>query len=63
MGVGMDGPVYTLASLPGGSPPNLFAGGVFDMADGQSASNIAQWNGYAWSEVGGGTPGRVFSLL
>ncbi len=63
VGGGMDGPVYALASLPGGSPPNLFAGGLFDTAGGQSALNIAQWNGYAWSEVGGGTPGRVHSLL
>jgi hypothetical protein len=35
---------------PGG--PALFVGGRFDLADDQPATNIARWNGTAWSPVG-----------
>ena len=43
--------VYTLAADNRG---NVYAGGRFDTAGGMSASNLAKWNGEAWSEVGGG---------
>jgi trimeric autotransporter adhesin len=37
-----------------GSGPALYAGGVFSFAGGQSALNIAKWDGFQWSQVGGG---------
>ena len=46
-----DAAVYALASDNRG---NVYAGGRFDTAGGLSASNLAKWNGEAWSEVGGG---------
>jgi hypothetical protein len=36
---------------------NLFVGGRFNRAGGLVVSNIARWNGAAWSDVGGGTSG------
>jgi len=33
----------------------LFAGGIFNKADGVSANNIAQWDGKTWSALGSGT--------
>ena len=32
------------------------------MADGVAAQNVARWDGTAWSSVGAGLPGTVFSL-
>ena len=43
--------VYALAADNRG---NVYAGGWFDTAGGIPASNLAKWNGEAWSEVGGG---------
>lgn len=42
--------VHSLAVLPSG---DLVAGGTFTMAGQASAGNIAQWNGSAWSSLGG----------
>jgi hypothetical protein len=39
---------------PGPQPSFLFAAGNFTDAGGQSAKNIARWNGTAWSPLGGG---------
>src|SRR5665213_1319648 len=33
---------------------NLYAGGLFDLADGNEATNIAHWNGSAWSALNNG---------
>lgn len=41
---------------------NLYVGGGFDSAGAIKANNIAMWNGSAWSTVGGGVNGTVFSL-
>jgi hypothetical protein len=43
--------VYALATDSSG---NLYAGGGFTTAGGVMASNVAQWNGTAWSSLGGG---------
>jgi trimeric autotransporter adhesin len=45
------GGVYALAVLPNG---DLVAGGGFGVADGIPATNIARWNGSAWSAMAGG---------
>ncbi len=55
LGSGMSGSgsvgVYALATDSSG---NLYAGGGFTTAGGVMASNVAQWNGTAWSSLGGG---------
>ena len=52
LALGLDGPVYALASRVTPAGRILFAGGSFNWAEG-----VAQWDGSAWSAVG---PGRVF---
>ena len=51
--------VLALAVLPNG---DLIAGGSFDTAGGVPASNIARWNGTAWSAMGEGVDSSVYSL-
>lgn len=41
----------------------LYAGGAFSSAGGESVSRIARWNGQAWSEVGVGLNGSVLDLI
>ncbi len=41
----------------------LVAGGVFLKAGGISVNHIAQWNGTAWSAMGGGFSGTVFTTV
>jgi len=40
-----------------GSGPALYAGGLFSMAGGVSAIDIAKWNGSTWSALGNGVLG------
>jgi hypothetical protein len=40
----------------------VYAGGKFTAAGGAPASNIARWNGSAWSALGGGVNDRVRAL-
>jgi hypothetical protein len=47
---------------PGGNPAVLVAGGLFTHAGGTPASNIATWNGTAWSALGSGTDQVVNAL-
>ncbi len=42
---------------------DLIAAGSFDVAGGQSAMNIAKWNGTSWSPLGAGVNGRVRAVL
>jgi hypothetical protein len=44
--------VDALESHDDGSGPQLYAGGWFHEAGGTFASNVARWNGSAWSPVG-----------
>jgi hypothetical protein len=48
---------------PGAAPPALYAGGFFSSAGGVAVNNIARWNGSAWSAVGTGIAGEVYSLV
>ena len=59
LGAGMNSTVYALAVDGTG---NLYAGGGFWMAGGNSANYIAKWNGSAWSALGSGM-GSVVSAL
>lgn len=42
-----------------GNGPALYAGGLFALAGGQSAGNIARWNGAAWEPIGAGAGAEV----
>lgn len=56
--------VYSLAIFDDGmgGGPALYAGGEFNSADGAPAFRVARWSGSAWSPVGGGTNGGVYSF-
>jgi hypothetical protein len=53
LGSGVNGCVLALAV----SGTNLYAGGQFTTAGGVSATNIAKWDGSAWSALGSGIGG------
>ena len=44
------------------SGPALYAGGRFESAGGASASNVARWDGTAWSPLDAGVDGQVYAL-
>lgn len=58
LGGGMDGPVFALATLPGG---DLVAGGGFHHAGGVIVDQLARWNGTSWATMGG-LDGDVLAL-
>ncbi len=41
---------------------DLYAGGLFETANGLAANNIAKWNGSAWSALGSGMNSSVVAL-
>jgi hypothetical protein len=47
---------------PGGQPSGLLAGGVFEVAGGVPAKNVAFWNGTSWSAMGAGFNGEVIAF-
>jgi hypothetical protein len=53
-----DVPVTALAV----STNHLFVGGSFVSAGGVTATNLAEWDGVTWAEVGGGASGKVNAL-
>ncbi|MCG3125911.1 MAG: hypothetical protein CHACPFDD_00738 [Phycisphaerae bacterium] len=53
--------VRALAVFDAGDGPRIIAGGSFSLADGIPASNIAVWNGAAWSALRGGVYGGAFN--
>jgi hypothetical protein len=55
---GVDGYVFALAVAGNG---DVYAGGGFTRAGGAAASRVAKWNGTAWSPLGTGTGGGVYS--
>lgn len=67
VGGGVNAPVMTLTAydIDGAGPlnPLLYAGGIFSMAGGRSAANIAQWDGVGWAPLGSGTDRGVEALL
>ncbi|MFN0241825.1 MAG: hypothetical protein ACKVWV_02950 [Planctomycetota bacterium] len=65
-GVNADGAsdisVKALAVYDSGSGDELYAGGNFFSMNGIAASNIARWNGSAWSTFGAGLDGAVLCM-
>lgn len=56
---GVDGRVNALAIDGIG---NLYVGGAFTLVGNVPATNIAKWDGHAWSALGSGTKGAVYAL-
>jgi len=54
--------VYAIKEFDLGAGPMLAVGGLFTVAGGQFASNIAVWDGAVWSPVGAGVDGAVRAL-
>ena len=65
-GTGIGGNVNALAVYDDGGGEALYAGGVFNTADGDDVNCIAKWDGTAWSALSGpsgtGMSGGVSSL-
>lgn len=59
VGSGMNGTVYSLATLASGE---LVAGGEFTDAGGVTVGYVAKWNGSTWSALGGGLTSTVRAL-
>ena len=58
LGSGVNGSVKALVT----SGSDLYVGGQFTTAGGNSATNVAKWNGSAWSALGSGVNGEVGAL-
>jgi hypothetical protein len=52
-GNGISGFVGALTTYDDGTGPALYAGGLFEMAGGVPANNIAKWDGTEWSALDG----------
>jgi len=59
---GLNGPVYAIAVFDDGDGPALFVGGDFSMAGATPVSNLARWDGMAWSNPGAGVNAPVRAL-
>jgi hypothetical protein len=62
LGSGMSGTAAHVSALrvhDDGSGPALYAGGGFVSAGGVAASNVARWDGTAWTALGSGLAGSV----
>lgn len=55
--------IYALIGFDDGCGSALVAGGSFSTADGETATNIAKWDGSNWSPLGPGLSGSVSSLV
>ncbi len=51
------------ADGPGGAPPKLCAAGRFSTAGGGAATNIALWDGAAWTPLGAGIGSSSYAVL
>lgn len=68
LGTGLaNGPYYAVLALAVAGNGDVYAGGYFTQAGGVPTSNVARWNGTAWSSLGtgaaNGTNGDVLALL
>jgi hypothetical protein len=61
---GLNGPAYALVGHDDGSGNALYVGGAFDgVYSGIALHSIGRWNGTAWSDVGGGVTGTIYSMV
>jgi hypothetical protein len=58
----MNSHVFSLSIFDDGAGAALYAGGDFTQAGGESARNIARWDGTEWSPLGSGVYGDVDAL-
>ncbi len=69
VGAGVDvhpnswGEILQFATFDDGSSEALYAGGIFDFADGAAANNIAKFDGSAWEALGAGVDDDVTAML
>jgi hypothetical protein len=56
---GVEGGIYSMTE----HFEDLYVGGLFDVAGGIPAANIARFNGRHWLDVDGGTDGRVLAVF
>ncbi len=56
---GVEGGVYSMTEHFG----DLYVGGLFDVAGGVAAANVARYNLRHWLDVDGGTDGRVLAVF
>lgn len=61
LGSGMNGPSFVdaMTVFDDGGGAALYAGGLFSDAGGESANNIARWDGQSWSPLGQGVGGAA----
>jgi len=63
LGIGdLDAAVGVIGDYDTGDGPELIAGGSFDVAGSEAASNIARWDGFQWRPLGDGVDDFVSSL-
>jgi hypothetical protein len=60
LGIGAGDPNSFINSLACDNFGNIYAGGTFTNAGGVMASNVAKWNGSAWSALGSGISGSQY---
>lgn len=60
---GMNNSIFALTVFDDGALANLYAGGSFGSAQGMAASSLARWDGFSWTEVGGGVANGVVTAL
>lgn len=61
-GEGVNGSVSALETFDDGSGPALYVAGVFTIAGGMPALNVARWDGSEWSSLGAGLNGACNAL-
>jgi hypothetical protein len=62
VGAGLTGTLgsyFVVSALAVAGNGDVYAGGLFMQADGAAASNVAKWNGTAWSSLGTGAANGV----
>lgn len=62
VGSGHNGTDNTINAIAVDGSGNMYVGGQFAIAGETPASNIAKWNGIAWSTLGGGVSSSVYAI-
>lgn len=62
LGSGIGGHFAPYANTMAWRGPDMYVAGYFTLAGGDSAANIARWNGNQWSSLGSGVNGTVHGM-